>query len=381
MVDVVVVGAGFSGSVLANRFALEQNKNVLVFDQRDHIGGNCYDRVDSANILIHPYGPHLFHTDNLEVVDFLSNFTQWSDYEHRVQGVIDSAFVPLPFNFTSITTLFEPDKANGLITRLQSLYAPNEHVSIYTLRNHEDDMLRELGRFVYEKVFLHYTLKQWGITPDEIDPAVLNRVPVRMGYDDRYFVDSFQKMPRDGYTPIFEKMLDHEKISVELSTPYQTRLQRQENGFLLDGKPFNGTVVFTGMIDELFDYQFGTLDYRSLDFDFETLDQAVFQPTTTVNYPNDHDFTRITEFKHMYNTQSDKTTIMREYPKAYQEGKDIPYYPLFNERMQKLYEQYKALANSYPNLLLAGRLAEFKYYDMDDAILNALELFKKFNAR
>ena len=379
MFDYIVVGAGFAGAVVAERLATQLEKKVLIIEKRNHIGGNCYDYRDENNILIHKYGPHLFHTDNKEVFNYLSQFTDWHKYQHKVLAFIDGQKVPIPFNFNSINKVFPEITARRLQKKLLKRYGQDTKIPILKLREERDEDLKSLADFVYEKVFLNYSAKQWGVRPDDIDPAVTARVPVFIGWDDRYFNDQYQGIPMDGYTGIFTRMLCHSNIEILLNTDFREVMKVDCNAgriFFKDVE-FTGTVIFTGMIDEFFNYQFGPLPYRSLDLQFETLSQEIFQETATVNYPNDFDFTRITEFKHIHPLESQKTTILKEYPKDYKVGVDIPYYPVFTDSNRNLYLRYKQLSGKFNNLVMLGRLAEYQYYDMDDIVEKALEAFRK----
>ena len=376
--DVVVVGSGFAGATIAERFA-NDGKTVLIIEKRDHIGGNMYDYVDENGVITHKYGPHLFHTNLDNVYEYLTKFGEFFKYEHRVLGKVKDKLVPIPFNLTSIEESFDKETSEKLKNILIKEYGMEKKVPILELRQNSDKDINELANFIYENVFLHYTMKQWGQRPDEIDPAVSNRVPVFVSYDDRYFQDKYQYMPVGGYTKIFEKMLDNENIDIKLGTDCLDVLSFDDGKVYLDGEEFVGKVIYTGAIDELFKYVYGSLPYRSLVFDFETKDMEYYQPVGTVNYPTKEDkFTRITEYKHMTmeNAKTDKTTIMREYPCSFELGKDMtPYYPINNENSQELYNKYLSLVNEYPNLYLLGRLAQYKYYNMDLIINEALKLY------
>lgn len=376
--DVVVVGSGFAGATIAERFA-NDGKTVLIIEKRDHIGGNMYDYVDENGVITHKYGPHLFHTNLDNVYEYLTKFGEFFKYEHRVLGKVKDKLVPIPFNLTSIEESFDKETSEKLKNILIKEYGMEKKVPILELRQNSDKDINELANFIYENVFLHYTMKQWGQKPDEIDPAVSNRVPVFVSYDDRYFQDKYQYMPVGGYTKIFEKMLDNENINIKLGTDCLDILSFDDGKVYLDGEEFVGKVIYTGAIDELFKYVYGSLPYRSLVFEFETKDMEYYQPVGTVNYPTKEDkFTRITEYKHMTmeNAKTDKTTIMREYPCSFELGKDMtPYYPINNENSQELYNKYLSLVNEYPNLYLLGRLAQYKYYNMDLIINEALKLY------
>lgn len=382
--DVLAVGAGYAGAVAARALA-ERGKRVLVLERRPHIGGNAYDRLDEAGILIHQYGPHIFHTNNKEVFHWLSRFTQWRDYQHRVVANIPDGkggrmTYPVPFNLTSLETAFGPEEGRRLGDKLIAAYGPEKKVTILELRQNQDPEIAALADYVYEHVFVHYTMKQWGQKPEDIDPNTTARVPVFLSRDDRYFQDAYQGMPLEGYTPMFEKMLAHPNITVELGVNALDRLDLSGEEIKVDGEPFRGPVIYTGQADELFGFKYGPLPYRTLEFRFETLDRDDFQNGYgTVNYTVDQDYTRITEFKHLTGQQvPGKTTIVKEYSKAYSGiFGEIPYYAIINPDNNALYEQYKALGARFPNLYLLGRLAEYKYYNMDAIAARALELAEK----
>ncbi len=380
--DIWVAGAGYAGAVAARALA-EQGKRVLVLERRDHIGGNAYDCLDGAGVLIHKYGPHIFHTNDRKVFDFLSRFTQWRRYQHRVianiprdnpevvpaHKVTDGRFfLPVPFNLDSLKNAFGEREGKRLGRKLLDAYPAQSQVTILELRQNPDPEVAAIADYVYEHVFVHYTMKQWGQTPEEIDPATTARVPVRLSQDDRYFQDAYQGMPLEGYTRMFERMLDHPNIEVRLGVDARPLLKEAQ-----------GPVIYTGQADELFDFKFGPLPYRTLDFKFETLSQDCFQTHGTVNYTVDQDFTRITEFKHL--TGQDLpgvTTIVKEYSRAYTGGEgETPYYAIINPENNALYAKYRAEADKYPNLHLLGRLAEYKYYNMDAIAARALELAER----
>ena len=383
--DVWVAGAGYAGAVSARALA-EKGKKVLVLERRDHIGGNAYDCLDEHGVLIHQYGPHIFHTNDKEVFGFLSRFTQWRDYQHRVAANIPDPAgegrpgwrlqYPVPFNLTSLEEAFGPEEGRALGGKLIAAYGAERKVTILELRQNPDPEIAALADYVYEHVFVHYTMKQWGQKPEDIDPNTTARVPVFLSRDDRYFQDAYQGMPLEGYTPMFEKMLAHPNITVETGVDALRRLELADGVIKLDGEAFDGPVIYTGQADELFGFRFGPLPYRTLDFGFETLPQDVYQTHGTVNYTADQPYTRITEFKHLTGQElPGATTIMKEYSRAYT-GADgeIPYYAIINPGNNALYAKYKALADQYPGLRLLGRLAEYKYYNMDAIAARALAL-------
>ena len=378
--DILVVGAGYAGAVAA-RVLAEAGKRVLVLERRPHIGGNAYDCLDQAGVLIHQYGPHIFHTNDKRVFEFLSRFTRWRDYQHRVIANIPDEkggrmTYPVPFNLTSLETAFGAEEGKRLGGKLIAAYGAEKKVTILELRQNPDPEIAALADYVYEHVFVHYTMKQWGQTPEEIDPNTTARVPVFLSRDDRYFQDACQGMPLEGYTPMFEKMLDHPNITVKLGVDALARLDLSGDVLRVDGAPFAGQVIYTGQADELFSFRFGPLPYRTLDFRFETLERDDFQGYGTVNYTVDEDYTRITEFKHLTGQAlPGVTTIVKEYSRAYT-GKngEIPYYAIINPENNALYARYKAEADRFPNLHLLGRLAEYKYYNMDVITGKALDL-------
>lgn len=377
MFDYIIIGAGYAGAVMAERIATQKNKKVLIIEKRNHIAGNCFDFKDENNILVHKYGPHLFHTNNKKVFDYLSKFTSWDIYNHKVLAVIDGKEAPIPFNINTLYEVFPDSLAKNLEDKLLKEFDYNSKVPILELKKSSDKDMQFLADFVYEKVFVHYTAKQWGMKPEEMDNAVTARVPVFIGRDNRYFNDKYQVIPTQGYTKLFENILNHKNIKFMLNTNFKEVCKITENGFEFMGNKFNGKIIYTGPIDELFDYKFGDLPYRGVDMKFETVDKEYYQEATTVNYPNNYDFTRITEFKHIHPTKSDKTTILKEYPKKYEKEKDVPYYPVFTYENREKYSKYLEHSKQYYNLILVGRLAEYKYYDMDDIVERALEVFEK----
>lgn len=363
--DYLVVGAGFAGSVIAERLASQHGAHVLVVDRRPHIAGNAYDRLDEAGILMHQYGPHIFHTNSDEIVDYLSQFTEWRPYEHRVLAEVRGKLVPIPINRTTLNKLFDLD----LETDEEAAdYLASRAEPVTVVKTSEDVVISAVGRELYELFFQGYTRKQWGIDPSGLDKSVTARIPTRTNTDDRYFGDKHQIMPRDGYTAMFEKMLDHPKIDLLLGTDYRDVAHQIDAGH----------IVFTGPVDEFFDFRYGKLPYRSLRFEHQTIDAEQFQQVGTVNYPHpDVPYTRISEYKHLTGQQHPKTSITYEYPSA--EGD--PYYPIPRAENQALYKKYEALADATPNVTFVGRLATYRYYNMDQVVGQALAAFRKLDER
>lgn len=379
--DAIVIGSGIAGAVAARCMAEEQGKQVLVLEKKEHIGGNCYDEKDAYGILIHKYGPHIFHTSDEEVYAWLSRFTKWYAFGHEVVARVGDALIPVPFNLNTLKQVYGEEKGAVLEQKLVDAFGEGARVPILKLRQHPDPEIQDIAEYVYQNIFLRYTMKQWGQKPEDIDPEVTGRVPVVISYDNRYFGDKYQGMPLDGYTPMFEKILDHPGITVKTGTEAAQALSFSlENGeVLLEGKPFTGPVIYTGPADELFDCCFGRLPYRSLRFDFEHYDMPDYQGHSVVNYTVSEDFTRITEFKYLTGQQAPDTTIVKEYPFAYTGAQgEIPYYAIQNPENQALYEKYAALAGKIGNLYLLGRLAEYKYYNIDAMAARALKTARSF---
>lgn len=375
--DMIVVGAGYAGSVCARRVAEGAGFRVAVLERREHIAGNAYDYVNDEGILVHKYGPHIYHTYSERVHEFLSRFTKWTDYQHKVLANIHGTLMPVPFNHTSLKLAFGEDRGEELYRMLVDTFGEDKKVPIMELRQKNDPDLQEVADYVYENVFLYYTMKQWGQTPDQIDPSVTGRVPVFIGDDDRYFPQApYQGMPEDGYTVLFEHMLDHDLIDVFVGVDARDIFTLDENNVSVCGKVYGGEIVYTGPLDELFNLDLGALPYRTLDMQFETLEQDQFQPVGTVNYTTSEDFTRITEFKNMTGQMvPGKTTIMKEFSHAYEPGSgQTPYYAIIDPKNRALYECYLERVQNLTNFHPVGRLAEYRYYDMDAVTDSALEL-------
>jgi UDP-galactopyranose mutase len=357
MFDYLVVGAGFAGAVMAERLAADAGRKVLLVDKRMHVGGNAHDAYDSAGILVHTYGPHIFHTNSRDVFDYLTRFPFWRPYQHRVRAWVDGQLLPIPINLDTINGLYGLTLTSFELERFFESVAEARTPA----RTSEDVIVSKVGRELYTKFFRNYTRKQWGLDPSELDASVTARVPVRTNRDDRYFTDTYQAMPLHGYTRMFQTMLAHPNIKVMLNTDYRE---------IEDVIPHR-EMIYTGPIDEFFDYRFGKLPYRSLEFRFETFDRPTFQDAPVVNYPNENPYTRCTEFKYLTGQNHPKTSVVYEYPKA--EGD--PYYPVPRPENAAMYRQYQALAERMPAVHFCGRLATYRYYNMDQVVAQALALY------
>jgi UDP-galactopyranose mutase len=359
MFDYLVVGAGFAGATIAERLASQAGKKVLICDKRPHIGGNAYDHYDAAGILVHKYGPHIFHTNSRDVYEYLSQFTEWRPYQHRVLACVDGQLLPIPINLDTVNRMYGTNYTSFELEQFfQSVAEPVDKV-----RTSEDVIVSKVGRELYEKFFRNYTRKQWGLDPSELDACVTARVPVRTNRDDRYFTDTYQVMPLGGYTRMFERMLTHPNIKILLNADYRE---------VEDTIPHR-QVIFTGPVDEFFDYRFGKLPYRSLEFKFETVNAPVAQAGPVINYPNENAYTRVTEFKYLTGQEHQKTTLVYEFSKA--EGD--PYYPVPQPQNAILYKKYQELADATPGVHFLGRLGTYKYYNMDQCVAQALTLYTK----
>ena len=359
--DFLIVGAGFAGAVMAERLAADGGYRVLIIDRRPHIAGNAFDHLDEAGTMIHQYGPHIFHTNSNEIVDYLSKFTEWRPYEHRVLAEVRGMQVPIPINRTTINMLYG---ANLHTDQDAERFLSERSDPSRTIRTSEDVVVSAVGEELYRLFFRGYTRKQWGLDPSELDKAVTARVPTRTNVDDRYFSDSWQAMPASGYTAMFDRILDHPNISVLVDTEFLD----------IKNKVSFNNLVFTGPIDEYFSYRFGKLPYRSLTFQHKTLHQEKFQEVAVVNYPDESvPFTRITEYKHLTGQTGPTTSLTYEYPSA--EGD--PYYPIPREENQSLFKKYEALADAEPNVTFVGRLATYRYYNMDQVVGQALATYRR----
>lgn len=376
MFDYIVVGAGFTGAVLAERIATELKKRVLIIEQRNHIGGNCYDQYNQDGLLVHKYGPRVFHTHDKLVWDYLSQFTEWKSYQHKVCSYVDGMLVPIPFNLNSIEILFPNYIASEITRKLIQNFGYGKKIPILELRKTEDAELKMLADFIYDKIYLNYTFKQWGLKPDELDEYVTGRMPIHISRDDRHYQDEYQGIPLYGYNQLFKKILDNKNIKVLLNTDYREVLtiNHHSKQIKLMGQEFTGKLIFSGKIDELFDYCYGELPYRTVDFKVKTIHQEHYQDVASINYPNDYAFTRVTEVKQLTGQTHPHTAIVEEYHRECTR-KDVPYYPIPEAQNLATCAQYKELANSYPNIVLAGHLADYRYYDMNVAVAMALTKF------
>ena len=359
MFDYLVVGAGFAGATIAERLAADAGKKVVICDRRPHIAGNAHDHYDDAGVLVHKYGPHIFHTNAKDVYEYLSQFTDWRPYQHRVLARVDGQLLPIPINLNTINQLYGTKFTSFELEEFfQSRAEPRAQI-----RTSEDVIVSRVGRELYEKFFRNYTRKQWGLDPSELDATVTARVPVRTNRDDRYFTDTYQVMPLRGYTRMFESMLAHPNIKILLNADYRE---------VRDMIPHRA-VIFTGPIDEFFDFRYGRLPYRSIEFRFETHNMPVAQEGAVINYPNENAYTRITEFKYLTGQEHPKTTVVYEFPC----GEGDPYYPIPRPENQQLYRRYQALADVTPGVHFLGRLGTYKYYNMDQCVAQALAYYRK----
>jgi UDP-galactopyranose mutase len=360
MYDYLIVGAGFSGCVLAERITSQLNEKVLIVDKRDHIGGNCHDYYDSQGVLVHKYGPHYFRTNSQEVIDYLSKFTEWRPYEYKVKTYVSGELYPIPINRNTINKFFNINLEDEEAVK-EFLEAKREKIEVPS--NSEEHVLSKVGSEMYEQFFKHYTIKQWGVSPKELDASVCARIPVRLNTDDRYVTEDFQAMPLDGYHKLFNNMVTNSNITIQLNSDFKK----------IDDKIRFKKLIFTGPIDIFFNHKFGKLPYRSLRFEHEQHDKEFYQEWLQVNYPNDFDFTRIVEIKHATGQKINKTTIVKEYPQS--EGE--PFYPMLLPKNRAIYDLYKAEADKLDDVIFLGRLAEYKYKNMDQIVAEALRIFEE----
>jgi len=366
-VDWLIVGAGLTGATFAERIATQRRETVLLVEQRNHIAGNVWDEYNANGVLVHKYGPHIFHTSKKEVWDYLSQFTKWRPYFHKVLAAVDGQHVPLPFNLNSIDQLFPAAMAQRIGSKLVEAFGYGSRIPVLKLRESKDTDLRFIADYVYSFIFEQYTRKQWGLRPEELDPAVTSRVPILVSRDDRYFQDTYQAMPLNGYSVMVQRMLEHTKIRLLLNTRWQD----------IENEVTYNQMIFTGPIDEFFQFKHGTLPYRSLYFDAQTLPVERFQAAAVINYPNEYDYTRITEMKWLTNQTHPQTTIISEYPIAHLHGTTVPYYPVPTGVNRQQYRLYQEEANTLNGkVIFAGRLADYQYYNMDQSVDRALNFMK-----
>lgn len=374
MESCLVIGCGLCGSVIARELA-ETGISVEIWERRDHIGGNMYDYVDEHGFLVQKYGPHIFHTKNKALYDYICRYERWQEYKLTCGAVWNGKYTPTPFNFTTIDTFFPGGKGAHLKKMLKKAFSGKETATVLEVLEHPDPDIREYGEYLFQNDYAPYTAKQWGVSPAEIDPCVLKRVPLRFSYDEGYFDDPYQVMPVNSFTCFFQNLIAHPNIQVKLKIEAMDHLKIKENMFFLDGKKFTTPVFYTGAVDELFDCVYGRLPYRSLCFEWKYEDKESLQPAPVVAYPQEKGYTRITEYKKLPHQSGAGTSYALEYPLPYREGERMePYYPVLTAQSQRQYAQYLALAKKVPNLILCGRLADFKYYNMDQALARALEV-------
>ena len=373
-IDILIIGSGLSGAVIANKFA-NSNKKVLILEKRNHIAGNVFDKKIKG-ITTHMYGPHIFHTNSKKVFEYMNNFWELNDFKNVVSGNILEKNTPIPFNFESIDTYF-PNESENIKKELLKLFKKDSRVSIYELKKQKNKLIKKLADFVYENIFENYTTKMWGKTPDQIDQSVLKRVPITIGYGKRYFSDKYEGIPKDGYTSAIKKMITHENIEIKLKVDASKLIQFKDKKVYFKNIEITCPIIYTGPLDELFNYKNDVLPYRSLDIKFKKLNQEKFQQTAVVNYPWHPTMTRITEYKHMTFEKSKKTILSKEYPGQYRVNDKrfgIPYYPMANDESRKKYEWYLKQVKPFKNFYPLGRLANYKYLNMDQIIENALDL-------
>ncbi|KLI30814.1 UDP-galactopyranose mutase [Brachyspira hyodysenteriae] len=365
--DCLVVGAGITGSCLANILANCYNKNVLLIDKRNHIAGNCYDYKNEIGITIHKYGAHIFHTNNKKVWDYLSKYTSWNYYFHKVKAVVEGSKVTIPFNLKTIEEIFPHNISNRIISKLLDKYEYGSKISILDFKENDDKDIKFIYQYVYKNIFENYTIKQWGISPNDIDASVISRVPIYISNDDRYFQDIYQGIPSNGYTKLIEKLIDHENIHINLNTNFSD----------IKNKDFQ-YIFYTGSIDDFFNYKYGILPYRSIYFENITINKEYYQETSVINYPNNYDFTRIIEHKHFLDEYSNKTIISIEYSEMFDINRNDRYYPIENDINRNLYNKYLTEINKLNNVYILGRLGDYKYYNMDNAVERVLNFMDNF---
>lgn len=378
--DYIIIGAGLAGGILARKLAENKNKKILIIERRMHIAGNTYDFVSDNGIRTQKYGPHVLHTNSDEVYNFITQFCNPIDYRTKCEAVIDGISTPSPFNFKTIDQFYDKEEGENLKARLLDYYNNSETVTVVEMLESQDDKIREFAEFLFEKDYRPYTAKQWNLRPEDIDPSVLKRVPIVLSYGDTYFYDKYEFIPEDGFTDMYNKLIDYPGIDVELGIEALEHITIDEKNkkILFDNEPVN--IIYTGAIDELFNYRFGVLPYRSLEFDYKSINESSFQNVAIVAYPQVDGYTRITEYSKMPYQIGEKTLVAYEYPVEYNKNAtkgQEPYYPVLTAESMEKFEQYKVYAEEFVNLTLCGRLADFKYYNMDQLIMRALEVYEK----
>ena len=372
--DYLVIGCGISGAVIARQLA-EHGDHVVIWERRDHIGGNMFDYVDEHGFLVQKYGPHAFHCVKKELYDYMCRFEQWQDYKLTCGAVWNSKYTPTPFNFTTIDTFYPPEQATALKEKLNQTFADRSSATVLEVLTHPDPDIRAYAEYLFQNDYAPYTAKQWGISPDEIDPSVLKRVPLRFSYAEGYYDDPYQVMPVHSFTSFFENLLNHPNIQVKLGVEALEHLSVRDSRLFMDGESLDPLVIYTGALDELFQGVYGALPYRSLRFEWKYTAADSLQPAPVVAYPQEQGYTRITEYKKLPVQNKPGSSYALEYPLPYREGEKMePYYPVLTEQSQRQYEQYATLARRIPNLICCGRLADFKYYNMDQALQRALDM-------
>lgn len=380
MEDVLVIGAGLSGAVIARSLA-EKGQHVSIFEKRNHIAGNMYDYYDEHGFLVQKYGPHTFHTKEKALFDYMCQFEDWQEYKLTCGAVWDGKYTPTPFNYTTIDTFFPKEKADELKSHLQQAFPGRETATVVEVLGNKDPLVREYAEFLFQNDYAPYTAKQWGISPKDIDPSVLKRVPLRFSYAEGYFNDPFQVMPVHSFTKFFENLLQHLNIKIQLEVDALEYLKIRNNQLYWDGTPYTGVVIYTGPIDELFQFKYGRLPYRSLRFEWKYSTKDSIQNAPVVAYPQEKGYTRITEYKKIPVQNKKGSSYAVEYPLLYQDGQEMePYYPVLTQDSQIQYSKYQELVTKIPNLFTCGRLGDFKYYNMDQALARALSVVKEILA-
>ncbi|MDR0297277.1 MAG: UDP-galactopyranose mutase [Streptococcaceae bacterium] len=379
--DALVVGCGLSGSVIARYLAEELGKKVVIWEKRDHIAGNMYDFKDKHGILVHKYGPHTFHTKKKELYDYMCRFTEWQNYKLTCGAMINGKYTPTPFNFQTIDDFYSQEEAEDLKTRLKLEFSNRKTITVLEALDAKDPMIKQYAQFLFDNDYSLYTAKQWGVSPEEIDPSVLKRVPLRLSYENRYFDDEYQVMPKKSYVHFFKNLSNHPNIEVQFGVDALEHIKIKDNTLYLDGEEMSIPVIYTGAIDELFELEFGSLPYRSLKFEWKHELIESKQEAPVVAYPQEKDFTRITEYKKLPVQEVKGTSYAVEYPLKYEIGnKSEPYYPVLTQNSQLIYRKYLEKSKKISNLYLCGRLADFKYYNMDQVLERALYICKTISA-